>query len=287
MGTARGWRWPALLTIPLVGLASLGAAHATGGQRRAIEQAAAAPFRDEIARDPHALCADLTPAAATAIVPPSAAPGSTCETAAQGVFAATAPVTTSGARVNVIAHATQLTIHGSRAKGVFALTTETGSGTRTGLRSAGRYRLELEQIAGRWLVSSEARLVAVPDCALSPPGRCHPGVQRLLFLLGEPVPERLTEAITIPKAVKRAGGSVLREFEAGASVVMQSGCLACHRIGSLGNRGPGPNLSRVGARLDQGQIERAIISPREPMPSFEHLPRKKLHALVRFLSLLR
>src|SRR5438445_4121342 len=38
-------------------------------------------------------------------------------------------------------------------------------------------------------------------------------------------------------------------FRQGELVVGQSGCLACHVIGSNGNDGPGPNLTNVGSRL--------------------------------------
>ena len=67
----------------------------------------------------------------------------------------------------------------------------------------------------------------------------------------------------------------------------QTGCLACHRIGETGNKGPGPDLTRVGSTLSSRKIERAILSPTAPMPSFRLLPKAKLRALVTFLSLLR
>ena len=38
-------------------------------------------------------------------------------------------------------------------------------------------------------------------------------------------------------------------FTAGALVVGQSGCLACHTLGGNGNSGPGPNLTHIGAKL--------------------------------------
>lgn len=94
-------------------------------------------------------------------------------------------------------------------------------------------------------------------------------------------------SIQPPPAVARAGGTRLAEFKLGGTVVAQSGCLACHRLGESGNRGPGPDLTDVGSRLSPARIEWAIINPTEPMPSFKHLPRAKLQALVVFLSLLR
>lgn len=93
--------------------------------------------------------------------------------------------------------------------------------------------------------------------------------------------------VPAPPAVRRAGGRELREFRAGRRVTAASGCEACHRIGSQGNRGPGPSLTHVGARLSARQIRHALFAPKPPMPSFRGLPHRKLHALVRFLSLLR
>jgi cbb3-type cytochrome oxidase cytochrome c subunit len=107
------------------------------------------------------------------------------------------------------------------------------------------------------------------------------GTTKAVFVeVGEPLE---AEA---PQSVKRAGGSRLAEFELGRSVLAQSGCLACHKIGDLGNAGPGQDLTRVGVRLSAARLERAIVDPTEPMPSFRNLPRVKLQALVVFLSLL-
>jgi mono/diheme cytochrome c family protein len=100
---------------------------------------------------------------------------------------------------------------------------------------------------------------------------------------GEPI----TIHVEPPPDVKRAGGKRLAEFKLGRTVTAQSGCLACHRIGAQGNRGPGPSLTYVGSRLSARQIEHAILHAREPMPSFTGLPKRKLGAMVEFLSLLR
>jgi cytochrome c2 len=94
-------------------------------------------------------------------------------------------------------------------------------------------------------------------------------------------------AIAAPPAVKRAGGRELAEFKLGRTVMAQSGCLACHRIGSDGNRGPGRSLTDVGSVLSRHGIEHALIDPSAPMPSFKHLPAAKFKALVEFLSELR
>jgi mono/diheme cytochrome c family protein len=76
--------------------------------------------------------------------------------------------------------------------------------------------------------------------------------------------------IPVPAAVRRAGRRVVDEFKAGRSVLGRSGCLACHRLDGQGNAGPGPNLAHVGSRLSVRELERALLDPRAPMPSFRH-----------------
>jgi quinol---cytochrome c reductase cytochrome c subunit, bacillus type len=73
-------------------------------------------------------------------------------------------------------------------------------------------------------------------------------------------------------------------FRAGAYVVGQSGCLACHEIGSNGNNGPGPNLTHIGSLLEPNAIASTLINPTPPMPSFKGLPPQKFANLVGFLS---
>src|SRR5437764_8222657 len=73
-------------------------------------------------------------------------------------------------------------------------------------------------------------------------------------------------------------------YLAGELVVGQSGCLACHVIGSNGNNGPGPNLTHVASRVPQQQIASTLINPTPPMPSFAGLPKDKFNTLVSFLS---
>jgi ubiquinol-cytochrome c reductase cytochrome b subunit/menaquinol-cytochrome c reductase cytochrome b/c subunit len=76
-------------------------------------------------------------------------------------------------------------------------------------------------------------------------------------------------------------------FYAGANVVGQSGCLACHTLGSNGNSGPGPNLTHIGALLPEQAIASTLINPTPPMPSFRSLQQQtpqKFNALVGFLS---
>jgi menaquinol-cytochrome c reductase cytochrome b/c subunit len=73
-------------------------------------------------------------------------------------------------------------------------------------------------------------------------------------------------------------------FTAGELIVGQSGCLACHVIGSNGNDGPGPNLTHVASKVPQQQIASTLINPTPPMPSFSSLPQDKFNTLVAFLS---
>jgi ubiquinol-cytochrome c reductase cytochrome b subunit/menaquinol-cytochrome c reductase cytochrome b/c subunit len=76
-------------------------------------------------------------------------------------------------------------------------------------------------------------------------------------------------------------------FTAGELVVGQSGCLACHVIGSNGNNGPGPNLTHIGSLLPQNAIASTLINPTAPMPSFRGLQSQspeKFQTLVGFLS---
>ena len=90
-----------------------------------------------------------------------------------------------------------------------------------------------------------------------------------------------------PPAVAHAGGETLAQFNLGRKVRGGRGCLACHLIGQAGNNGPGPDLTQVGSRLPARAIERELVDPTAPMPSFRRLPRAEFRAVVTFLSLLR
>jgi menaquinol-cytochrome c reductase cytochrome b/c subunit len=79
-------------------------------------------------------------------------------------------------------------------------------------------------------------------------------------------------------------------FTAGELVVGQSGCLACHVIGSNGNNGPGPVLTHIGATLPSQAIASTLRNPTPPMPSFSGLAQnspQKFQNLVSFLSMLQ
>jgi mono/diheme cytochrome c family protein len=104
----------------------------------------------------------------------------------------------------------------------------------------------------------------------------------LLYPTGGPVSIDLS-----PPGLKHASLSRRRLFAAGSNVAAESGCLACHKIGASGNRGPGPDLTHVGDRLSAARIARALVSTTPPMPSFKNLPPAKMRAVVAFLSELR
>jgi menaquinol-cytochrome c reductase cytochrome b/c subunit len=79
-------------------------------------------------------------------------------------------------------------------------------------------------------------------------------------------------------------------FHAGELVVGQSGCLACHIIGTNGNNGPGPPLTHVGSKLPPAAIASTLRNPTAPMPSFKGLAEQspqKFQNLVNFLSMLQ
>src|SRR3954453_8245565 len=92
--------------------------------------------------------------------------------------------------------------------------------------------------------------------------------------------------LATPASVVAQGGKALRTFEAGRQVVAQSGCLACHKIAENGGV-LGPNLTKIGDRLAPQAIERTLINPTAPMPSYASMPPAKCDALVAFLSHLK
>ena len=84
--------------------------------------------------------------------------------------------------------------------------------------------------------------------------------------------------------------SEVATFKAGELVVGQSGCEACHQIGSNGNNGPGPNLTHIGRLLRPAAIASTLRNPTSPMPSFAGLATSypdKFSDLVQFLSMLQ
>ncbi|PZS12847.1 MAG: cytochrome B [Solirubrobacterales bacterium] len=76
-------------------------------------------------------------------------------------------------------------------------------------------------------------------------------------------------------------------FRAGSLVVGESGCLACHVIGTNGNNGPGPPLTHIGSKLRPGAIASTLRNPTAPMPSFAGLATKspqQFQDVVNFLA---
>ena len=83
---------------------------------------------------------------------------------------------------------------------------------------------------------------------------------------------------------------VAPRYEQGKTVAASSGCLACHAFGENGNHGPGPALDEIGARLPAPAIERTLVNPTAPMPSYEKLREnepEKFRELVEFLASLK
>ena len=83
---------------------------------------------------------------------------------------------------------------------------------------------------------------------------------------------------------------VAKQYEPGRAVAASSGCLGCHKIGDNGNAGPGPPLTKVGARLPKQAIARTLLNPTPPMPTYSRLKQrtpKEFNELVNFLSSLR
>ena len=91
-------------------------------------------------------------------------------------------------------------------------------------------------------------------------------------------------SIAAPAAIKAQGGAALSEFYAGRAAATDAACGGCHTIGSDGNPGPGPNLTHIGSRIPLSGIERTLVNPTAPMPSFKNLPPKEFKAIATFLS---
>jgi len=90
-----------------------------------------------------------------------------------------------------------------------------------------------------------------------------------------------------PASVVAEGPKVVAQYESGRQVMAQSGCLACHKVGENGNSGPGPELTDIADRLPADGIQRTLINPTAPMPSFASLQQKspeKFKDLVAFLG---
>jgi ubiquinol-cytochrome c reductase cytochrome b subunit/menaquinol-cytochrome c reductase cytochrome b/c subunit len=89
------------------------------------------------------------------------------------------------------------------------------------------------------------------------------------------------------KPPKTLSAQQQKDWEAGAQVVGESGCLACHVLGENGNNGPGPVLTHIANTVPMAQIASTLRNPTPPMPSFKNLPPQKFNQLVYFLSTLQ
>jgi menaquinol-cytochrome c reductase cytochrome b/c subunit len=79
------------------------------------------------------------------------------------------------------------------------------------------------------------------------------------------------------------------QYEKGRDVAASSGCTACHKFGENGNT-LGPELTDIGSRLPAPAIERTLLNPTSPMPSYADMRRdqpEKFRELVEFLASLK
>lgn len=73
----------------------------------------------------------------------------------------------------------------------------------------------------------------------------------------------------------------------GGQLVASKGCLGCHQLAEAGNSGPGPDLTQIGSRLSAEEIEKVLVDPQPPMPSFADLPEDDLAAIAEYLASLK
>lgn len=266
--------------VGLLALAGLMAAAFTGSDADKLIQAVRAPYIAFSNKDSDALCADFTPTAADSLVS-NGRDHRGCVLKVATVFQTAAPYEQERPSFTLKEiGVTDIKTYGDRAQA----TVRFGKGGNVS------YQFALQRTHRRWLIASPAFLTLLGGCYIHErfTQRCSRGASVVLMTIG--IPQLQTKgalSITPPPAVSRAGGRELREFELGSKITVGSGCLACHKIYEQGNSGPGPELTHVGSKLSERQIEHAILNSTAPMPSFKNLPRAKLAALVKFLSLLR
>ena len=78
--------------------------------------------------------------------------------------------------------------------------------------------------------------------------------------------------------------TVAKQYEPGKEVVAQSGCLSCHKLGTNGNNGPGPDLTHIGDRIPRAAVLRSLQIGPGIMPAYKDLSPKKLDDVAAFLS---
>ena len=286
-------RWH-LLALPIIAVMLLGTTTRGGSSRgqsptsAEITHAVKAPYEAVLNRNAAELCGDFTPTVSADLVA-RAPKGPTCESAANELFASTA--NEHALLAALLAKLTVTNVVSRRDRATAEL-------EDTKVREKGRnmvwVALDVESVAlvesgGRWLISSPARLGSIDSCVIHNirPSRCTANARSLVFGIITTSTSSGPSLLPIPTSIERAGGKQLVDFKAGRTVYAQTGCAACHRIGDLGNAGPGPNLTHIGSTLSTPQLERALVDPRAPMPSFSRLPVAKFRAVVEFLALLR
>jgi menaquinol-cytochrome c reductase cytochrome b/c subunit len=73
----------------------------------------------------------------------------------------------------------------------------------------------------------------------------------------------------------------------GKRLVMQSGCLACHKIGNSGDGRLGPNLTHIAARESRASILGTLKAGPGIMPSFKNLGKGELSRMASYLAHLK
>jgi Cytochrome C oxidase, cbb3-type, subunit III len=268
----------------MVGLLSavgfvMAAAFAGAGTDQVV-QAVRAPYIAFFHRDPGALCADFTPTAANHLVRNNRGHDA-CALKVAAAFKTAAPYEQRRSPFTLEAvSVTGIATNGDQARAT----------VHFGKRNNVSYQFAFQKVHQRWLIAPPAVLTLLKGCYIHAhfTQDCSMGAHVVLLTIGVPrlqIKEALS--ITPPPAVSHAGGRELQEFEIGSKIMVDSGCLACHKIYERGNQGPGPDLTHIGSKLSEEQIEHAVVDATAPMPSFKHLPQAKLKALVKFLSLLK
>jgi hypothetical protein len=180
----------AVATCAFAGNATLSAAKSGGpAPQAAILSAVRAPYEALSRREPAALCASFTPTVAAQLVARAPA-GLSCEAAVAEAFARVLPSQPQPA-VSWPASwvVTNVAVNGTRASATLRYGDE------------GSDSISLQELAGKWLVSSPARLVAIVGCSVTAratPCRANAGVLLFSVSFGQPL-------LPIPPAVTQAG----------------------------------------------------------------------------------
>jgi mono/diheme cytochrome c family protein len=149
--------------------------------------------------------------------------------------------------------------------------------------------IKMEYVGGVWRVATRAVVGVTGGCPGGPSQRrCVQVLKSAVLVVGTfGLSSTRLEAGVLASVALPTSTRDRAMVKYGSKVFVESGCLACHRIGLAGSAAPGPQLTTVGLRLSEGQIAKSIIEASAPMPSFSNIGKKKLAALVMFLSRLR